>query len=106
MAQVVYAAHALDDVERAHQSANAAAIQSAVDNLAAHPLVGRRVEEDLRDTYDRLIKSKNGEAIVGLRHDVCSGCHMKVTPTTSSLCRAGREVVHCENCGRILFWED
>ena len=49
MAQVVYAAHALDDVERAHQSANVAAIQSAVDNLAAHPLVGRRLEEDLRE---------------------------------------------------------
>ena len=29
--------------------ANAGAIQSAVDNLAAHPLVGRRVEEDLRE---------------------------------------------------------
>jgi predicted nucleic acid-binding Zn-ribbon protein len=64
------------------------------------------VEEDLRDTYDRLIKMKNGEAVVGLRHDVCSGCHMKVTPTTSSLCRSGREIVHCENCGRILYWED
>jgi len=49
MAQVVYAAHALGDVERAHQSANAAAIQSAVQNLAAHPLVGRRVEEDMRE---------------------------------------------------------
>jgi plasmid stabilization system protein ParE len=49
MAQVVYASHALDDVERAHASAHAAAIQSAVENLAAHPLVGRRIEEDLRE---------------------------------------------------------
>ncbi|HYJ42212.1 MAG TPA: type II toxin-antitoxin system RelE/ParE family toxin [Steroidobacteraceae bacterium] len=49
MAQIVYAAHALDEVERAHQPAGAAAIQSAVDNLAAHPLVGRRVEDDLRE---------------------------------------------------------
>jgi len=64
------------------------------------------VEEDLRDTYDRLIRSKNGEAVVGLQHDVCSGCHMKVTPTTSSKCRSRKEIVHCENCGRILYWED
>jgi len=46
VAQVVYASHALDDIERAH---HAAAIQSAVDTLAAHPLVGRRVEGDLRE---------------------------------------------------------
>src|SRR4030095_13801532 len=39
------------------------------------------VDEDLRDTYERLIRSKNGEAVVGLQHDVCSGCHMQVRPT-------------------------
>jgi predicted nucleic acid-binding Zn-ribbon protein len=64
------------------------------------------VDEDLRDTYERLLRSKNGEAVVGLQHDVCSGCHMKVTPTTSSKCRTRKEIVHCENCGRILYWED
>jgi uncharacterized protein len=64
------------------------------------------IEEDLRDTYERLSRSKNGEAVVALQHEVCSGCHMKVTPTTSSLCRTRKEIVHCENCGRILYWED
>ena len=64
------------------------------------------IDEDLLDTYDRLLKTKHGEAVVGLRHDVCSGCHMKVTPTTSSKARHGKEVVQCENCARILYWED
>lgn len=64
------------------------------------------VDEDLLDTYDRLLKSKNGEAVVALQHDVCSGCHMKVTPTTSSQARANRVVVRCENCNRIVYWED
>jgi plasmid stabilization system protein ParE len=59
MAQVVYSARSLNHVERAFQflhdknSAAArgavAAIQSAVDNLAAHPLIGRRIEGDLRE---------------------------------------------------------
>jgi hypothetical protein len=64
------------------------------------------VEEDLLDTYDRLIRTKNGEAVVGLQHEVCSGCHMKVTPTTSSNCKARKQVVHCENCARILYWDN
>ena len=59
MAKVVYSARALDHIERAFKflrdrNPNAAltavtAIQSAVDNLAAHPLVGRRVKGELRE---------------------------------------------------------
>ena len=59
MAQVVYSAYALENIERAMQFlreknpelavASAAAIRSAVENLATHPLIGRRVEGDLRE---------------------------------------------------------
>jgi plasmid stabilization system protein ParE len=49
VAKVVYSARALDDIEQASQAGNATAIQSAVVNLAAHPLVGRRLEDDLRE---------------------------------------------------------
>jgi plasmid stabilization system protein ParE len=59
VAKIVYSARALDHIERAFQflrdrnpdaALNAvAAIQSAVDNLAAHPLVGRRVKGELRE---------------------------------------------------------
>lgn len=59
MAKVVYSARALDHIERAFQflrdrNPDAAltavtAIQSAADNLVTHPLVGRRVERELRE---------------------------------------------------------
>jgi plasmid stabilization system protein ParE len=59
VAQVVYSAHAVENIERATQFlreknpelavASAAAIRSAVENLATHPLIGRRVEGDLRE---------------------------------------------------------
>lgn len=59
MAQVVYSARSLRHMERAFQflrdqnptaAADAViAIQSAVDNLAAHPLIGRRIEGELRE---------------------------------------------------------
>lgn len=59
MAQVVYSARLLMHIERAFlflrdknpvaaQDA-AAAIQSAVDSLRAHPLIGRRIEGELRE---------------------------------------------------------
>jgi plasmid stabilization system protein ParE len=59
VAKVVYSARALDHIERAFQflrdrnpdvALNAVtAIQSAVGNLGAHPLVGRRVKGELRE---------------------------------------------------------
>jgi addiction module RelE/StbE family toxin len=59
VAKVVYSSRALEHIERAFQflrdkNPEAAlsavtAIQSAVDNLAAHPLVGRRLEGELRE---------------------------------------------------------
>lgn len=60
------------------------------------------VEEDLLDTYQRLFSSK-GDAVVPLEHEVCTGCHMKVTAATNAAVRAGRGIVHCEQCGRILY---
>jgi predicted nucleic acid-binding Zn-ribbon protein len=43
------------------------------------------------------------EAIVGLEHEVCMGCHTKVTARTRVNIKADKTVVHCENCGRILY---
>jgi len=60
------------------------------------------LDEELVDTYERLFKNK-GEAVVELAHDVCTGCHMKVIAQTSVLVRGRKTVVHCENCGRILY---
>jgi plasmid stabilization system protein ParE len=45
VAQVVYSAHALGNLERAPASS----IYSAVENLSSHPFVGRRVEGDIRE---------------------------------------------------------
>ncbi len=61
------------------------------------------VDEDLLYTYDRLFTNK-GEAVVALEHEVCTGCHMKVTASTIASAKAGRSIVHCEQCGRILYY--
>ncbi len=62
------------------------------------------VEEDVLETYERLFKSKNGVAVVGLVDEVCQGCHMKVVRSTVVEVKAEKRIAHCENCGRILYW--
>ncbi|MGC1458388.1 MAG: type II toxin-antitoxin system RelE/ParE family toxin [Steroidobacteraceae bacterium] len=89
MAQVVYSARSLAHIERAFQCLRdnnpaaaqdaVTAIQSAVDNLAAHPLIGRRIEAEVRElviSYGqtgyialyRFVVAKNEVRILGIRH--------------------------------------
>ena len=65
-----------------------------------------RVDEDLLDLFDRLFASKGDAAVVGLEHDFCTGCHMKVTTQTAVRVKGGREIVSCEQCGRILYFAE
>jgi predicted nucleic acid-binding Zn-ribbon protein len=61
------------------------------------------IDEDLLNRFDRLFKSKGDAAVVALEHEVCTGCHMKVTIATAMRVKAGKEIVSCEQCGRILY---
>jgi uncharacterized protein len=62
-----------------------------------------KIDEDLLARFERLFKSKGDAVVVAIEHGVCTGCHMKVTTATAAGVKAGKEIVSCENCGRILY---
>lgn len=62
------------------------------------------VEEVARGRYERLVKSKGENVLVGVNHGVCGGCHMKLPAQTLVACQANQELVTCINCGRILYY--
>ena len=62
-----------------------------------------KIDEDLLSRFERLFASKGDAGVVALEHEVCTGCHMKVTTATAARVRAGKEIVSCEQCGRILY---
>jgi predicted nucleic acid-binding Zn-ribbon protein len=62
-----------------------------------------QIDADLLDQFERLFNSKGDAAVVAVEHGVCTGCHMKVTTATAAQVKAGKEIVSCENCGRILY---
>ncbi len=65
--------------------------------------ISSSVEPDLLDRYNRIFKSKKSDAVSELINDICSGCHMKVTPSTALAVRAEKVVTTCDQCGRILY---
>lgn len=60
--------------------------------------------DEVLEVYDRLKARKDGLAVVELRHGVCQGCHLELTPGELA---EGREIgrlgmVRCVQCGRLL----
>ncbi len=62
------------------------------------------IDPEVIDVYNRLFKSKGGLVVVPLEDGQCKGCHMKVIKSTVVAVKTERELTHCENCGRILYW--
>ena len=107
------------DVARTRWKENEVSVKEELEDLAelstklkadrAAELIEREthsaaLDDAVLDNYNRLFKSKNGMAVVGLIDEVCQGCHMKVVKATVVEVKAENHLAHCENCGRILYW--
>lgn len=62
------------------------------------------VEENARNRYERLLRNKGANVVVGIQHGVCGGCHMRFPPQIILQCKREEELVTCPNCGRILYY--
>jgi predicted nucleic acid-binding Zn-ribbon protein len=80
------------------------ALEAQLSQLTAESAdLAAKVEEDLLSRFERLFASKGDAAVVALEHEVCTGCHMKVTTQTAHRVKNAKEIVSCEQCGRILY---
>jgi uncharacterized protein len=80
------------------------ALQSRLEELRKdRAALAHNIDEDVLGRFERLFNSKGDAAVVAVEHGVCTGCHMKVTTATAARVKAGKEIVSCENCGRILY---
>lgn len=66
--------------------------------------LGAAVDEHIRVRYERLMKQKGHNVVVGVERGVCGGCHMRLSPQVVVSCRAEQEIITCPNCGRILYY--
>lgn len=62
------------------------------------------VDDSTRGRYERLLRSKGENVLVGVQRGVCGGCHMRLPPQLLVSCQADKELVSCSNCGRLLYY--
>ena len=62
------------------------------------------VDDRVLYQYERLLRHKGDNVVVGIQHGVCGGCHMKFPMQLVVSCQAAKDLVTCPNCGRILYY--
>ena len=61
-----------------------------------------RINKEDRQLYERIRKAKNGNAVVPVKRNACSGCYNSVPPQKMVELRQNAKIFTCEHCGRIL----
>ena len=61
---------------------------------------------ELGELYNRIAVKKQGLALALVNGEVCSACQMKLRPQLINEIRLGEQIVVCENCSRILYFEN
>jgi predicted nucleic acid-binding Zn-ribbon protein len=64
------------------------------------------IDRKILEQYERILHSRDGLAIVSVRHDSCGGCNMFVPPQVINLIRMYERIITCEICNRMLYIED
>ena len=93
--------------------------QAELDSLkkrAAELAAGIAAEEDKRKTYtpnieprvltqyERILKSREGLALVPVVNNSCGGCHLGLPPQVVNETQQHEKMIVCESCARILYW--
>jgi len=64
------------------------------------------IDPKILSQYDRILASRDGLAIVGVKNNSCLGCNMYVPPQVINLIKMYDKIITCEICNRILFVDE
>lgn len=56
--------------------------------------------------YERLLRNKKDRVVVPIENRTCSGCHIALTAQHENIVRKGDNLVFCEHCSRIHYWQE
>ena len=64
------------------------------------------IDNEYLSRYERILKHKNGLALVPVDSGSCGGCQINITPQQVNTIKMNEQLVFCEMCARILYLED
>lgn len=65
--------------------------------------LGKDVDANTLDLYDRLLVARGGEALARLEGGVCQSCFMQVPPNIAVQLARSSKIIQCSSCDRIMY---
>ncbi len=65
-----------------------------------------KADPETLQIYERLLRNKKDRVLVAIENRTCSGCHIVLTAQHENLVRKGENLVFCEHCSRIHYWQE
>jgi predicted nucleic acid-binding Zn-ribbon protein len=64
------------------------------------------IPSNLMNLYNDLFEKNIGIALSPVTDDFCSICQIRIRPQVLNELITQKEIILCENCGRILYWKN
>jgi predicted nucleic acid-binding Zn-ribbon protein len=91
--------------EKAKARERTAVDQTALDQIKAERTVAaQKLPPATLAAYDRIWKKRNGVVVAEASGGRCSGCQIMLRPQYFQDLRRGDQMMFCESCGRILYY--
>jgi predicted nucleic acid-binding Zn-ribbon protein len=95
---------AVKESELAHAEKNLAGQVTELKSKRAE-IMGK-VDREIRELYDLIVSKKQGLALVRVTGESCTACQLQLRPQVINELRGADRIVICENCSRILYYEN
>lgn len=69
-------------------------------------LLAKDADPEMLHIYERLLRNKKDRVVVPIENRTCSGCHIVLTAQHENIVRKGENLVFCEHCSRIHYWQE
>ncbi len=89
----------MNQKEKAIQDAYAG-LQSSRDEIV------KNIAPEVKNLYDIIVQKKQGLALVKVNGETCGACQLQLRPQLMNEIRLAQSLIVCENCSRILYFED
>jgi uncharacterized protein len=66
--------------------------------------VARELPPTVLADYDKILRHRGVAVVEVTKPNFCGGCHVTMTPQRLQELRQQNALIHCESCGRYLYW--
>jgi predicted nucleic acid-binding Zn-ribbon protein len=76
------------------------------DMIEAREKLQVQISGSLLKKYEQLLRDRGASVVAPIRGNICGGCHVALPSSIIILAKPNNKIVRCENCGRILCWQE